>query len=444
MENPLCRKWVRLQKAYQLDRRFISAAEAVGMTKKQCKLIDLEWEHQTASTNPANNLRLMSFNILAHGLSRLACGFAMWYDQERYTQRQVYDAVEKDEEANKRFTKIRQVEEKDSEYKLNANEIKWENQKEVMFPKEKTDLLFRKRDVDGNKAPISQRFLRVLSVILRQNPDVIALQELDQFDRFAEFLKPYGYIGIFQIKPAGGACSKHHMDEDQMDGVAIFYDKYRLELNGQPKDVEGGRLPSVLRDPNTGNYNIEPNSSKQVYLTAKLRIKETGAEVRVFTLHAKSGSKSKDKPHKAAQAKFLAKKMNEYRKKGEKVIMAGDFNFPQNDDAFRLFNGDEKSLVFTKAIHKAAITINLDGKHPVKSFMDSVYPLSGEFVSTSKRRDGGEQKDKINKKKTEQQIDFGFKSNIGIKTLARTKLPTSEELTQLAEDRNIPDVGIPN
>lgn len=86
--------------------------------------------------------------------------------------------------------------------------------------------------------PLPWRLKRSLGMILRQNPDIICIQEMDRFEDFLKILKPLGYEGVFQQKPhnildkVGGKkiinpAAKFNGGKGA-DGVAIFWNTERL------------------------------------------------------------------------------------------------------------------------------------------------------------------------------------------------------------------------
>jgi len=86
------------------------------------------------------------------------------------------------------------------------------------------------------------RLRLILAEITRQNPlpDVIAMEEVDRFERIYALLKPLGYTGVFAAK-AHSPCARS-LDPSLEDGCALFW----LESEVRPLDLD--KLPiQVLR-----------------------------------------------------------------------------------------------------------------------------------------------------------------------------------------------------
>merc|ERR1711900_8152 len=81
------------------------------------------------------------------------------------------------------------------------------------------------------KLPVPPRFNRILSIILKQNPDVITLQELDHhYDFMLPQLQKMGYDGIFQPKHISKGAE---FNGGYPDGVAIFWNTERIQKIGE-------------------------------------------------------------------------------------------------------------------------------------------------------------------------------------------------------------------
>jgi len=216
----------------------------------------------------------------------------------------------------------------------------------------------------------SFRLKRVLSIILKQNPDVITLEEVDQFDYFQSVLKPLGYDGCFKPKrmfPGGKLSPSAATNGGFSDGVAIFWNSHKLEKVGDfipltlhsaktnkvviqiskkkrnedgteteeivfqevktaikydertgktditvpPESREKSKDAYLKRvDDNKGKYVSDPKKlAKQVGLAVYLRHKRKDKGTKVFAVvaaHMKSGAGIKDKPDKVVQAKEMA------------------------------------------------------------------------------------------------------------------------------------------
>merc|ERR1712098_338888 len=236
--------------------------------------------------------------------------------------------------------------------------------------------------------PIPPRFKRVLSIILKENPDVITLQELDHYH---DFMKPelekLGYEGDFKNKPSSPA---EKWNGGIRDGVSIFWNTQRLEQLGTSRKF------------NLANHEAKP--SGQVAMYVLLRNKATAEVFAVVTSHMKSGTKPKDVAMKNSQSTFMGQMINTL---GVPVIFACDFNANPSREAYQTF-------------HQAAPNM--------KSAYAEVLGVEPKFT-TAKWRKGGVQKEKC--KKILETIDFIFYSGDDWKCSGVLKIPTEGKLETL-------------
>merc|ERR1711964_322291 len=164
---------------------------------------------------------------------------------------------------------------------------------------------------------VPRRFNRILGIILKQNPDVITMQELDHhYDFMLPKLRSMGYDGIFQPKHKS-TCSR--WNGGLPDGVAVFWNTERIQ------NVGGiGQVPVGYKG--TGSlYDDEEKTqrSAQIAIAVKSQIIETEQEFLVMTAHLASGNKRNVLPKKIAQAKQVAGIIAE---SDIPVVFACDFN----------------------------------------------------------------------------------------------------------------------
>jgi len=410
----------RRRAANAYEKTFMEQAANVGKAD-EAQLIDRNWT-TVAEPIPGNKdqIRVLSFNILAHGLSDVGGGFSKWYKPE-VTPDHIRDA------------------------------IKAKKHDDMLEESRETDLLFRKKGTKGGNLTFSERHKRILGLILTENPSVITLQEVDRYDEFSKALDSCGYDSVFQPK-LPGACMRGNGQEEvkdgdkvviegipgKSDGVAIFWDKNRIRPVGGLCDSQ---LPSFKKGERVFG------KSKQACVSQKLEMIDSGKQFRVFTVHAKSGKAAKDFPDKAEQGKFLAERMRHYAEAGERVILAGDFNFDMTDNAFNLFyNGEGEAFYYGPKDNERLYAGESNPELGAKNFMQSSYPVNLGFdrPTAVKWRKGGQQPKKIcdalDQKNT---IDFIMHSKNKIRTLRTLQVPTLKETLKRTTVDGIAH-GLPN
>merc|ERR1712072_1637486 len=86
---------------------------------------------------------------------------------------------------------------------------------------------FAKVNEKHKSYPVPARIKRVVSIILKHNPDVVTLQEVDQYWEFAEVLSKFGYEGCWNQKKKSPASAYNGKDGEN-DCAAVFYKTTRL------------------------------------------------------------------------------------------------------------------------------------------------------------------------------------------------------------------------
>jgi len=320
----------------------------------------------------------------------------------------------------------------------------------------------------------------VLALILKQNPDVITLEELDHFDEFEKELGKLGYAGCFKpqaIFRKGGLNPSAAENGGFPDGVAIFWNTTKLHLVGgccsKPERSEDGttctnigeRVHDYFKQINMEFRYANGKAGKQVALAVHLKNK-AGKIFAVVAAHMKSGSKPADLPDKKAQALEIAKLINQLqdakhdgspqalkdlKMKGHVPVVFGcDFNSDPETKAFRAFKAaqgggpvDEAPDV-GKDDEKCALEEDAAGaddgarKDTEAKLVSSYKVFSGKTggryakgkeldVSTGKFRIGGPQLDKLGI--TYQTIDFIFAPHYW-KCTSVLSVPSYEEILE--------------
>ncbi|GAB1601754.1 nocturnin-like isoform X1 [Argonauta hians] len=183
------------------------------------------------------------------------------------------------------------------------------------------------------------RKLRILEGILKHNPDVICLEEVDHYDYLSSHLTPLGYSGIFHSKPYSPCLN--HKDNIGPDGCALFYRKDCLQL------LESHKF--ILKTDNDRLTN-------QVAIHCTFKIINCGAEdgkdefsVIVTHLKAKDGFEKL----RYEEGKYILYYIHQRRIKGP-IIICGDFNADPFEKIYDTFVKDELRLLsaYTKLSDK--------------------------------------------------------------------------------------------
>jgi endonuclease/exonuclease/phosphatase family metal-dependent hydrolase len=139
-----------------------------------------------------------------------------------------------------------------------------------------------------------QRLRRIIKTVLDCNPDVVCLQEVDDFPGFVEHLAPQGYEGRF-CKKAGRS----------QDGSAIFWKTDKLSL------VE--------------ESDIQFANAVMKALCIRL-VTPSGLPVVVCATHLKAGVNEEMEEVRAEQAEMLVTHLNQFVWDGAATILGADLN----------------------------------------------------------------------------------------------------------------------
>lgn len=174
------------------------------------------------------------------------------------------------------------------------------------------------------------RKLRVLEEILRFNPSLICLEEVDHFSYIEECLKPLGYAGLFLPKPFS-VCLRFE-NNNGPDGCAIFYLKEKYELLHN-EDI-------FLKN--------DGISTNQVAILCKFRLKscnskkpDSGQDFHLAVTHLKAKEGFEEK--RFEQGSDLLKHL--FDKCGSlPLVICGDFNAESDEKVYRAFSDSPLGL----------------------------------------------------------------------------------------------------
>jgi len=154
----------------------------------------------------------------------------------------------------------------------------------------------------------SSRRWRLLSELVRHQPDILCLQEVDHFPLLDRALSSLGYQGHFVPKPDSPCI--YLPSNSRPDGCALFYRRDQWELLGQVRT----RVLEVWRV-----------QSNQVVLAVNLRSRSSAREVCVATTHLKARSGALLATLRNEQGKDLLEWLESIRQ-SRPLILTGDFN----------------------------------------------------------------------------------------------------------------------
>jgi len=157
------------------------------------------------------------------------------------------------------------------------------------------------------------RKFRVVEEIIKYDPDVLCLEEVDHFDDFLlPALKNFGYEGIFQ--PKTDSPTLQFGDDKFSDGCAIFWKKEILKIVDQ-KSV-------IYKNPD-----LEGSAWSQVALIARMtRANDEGSPFIVSCTHLKSKPGKANELRRTIQLEQLLASVQEMQQGEEPTLIFGDFN----------------------------------------------------------------------------------------------------------------------
>jgi len=237
----------------------------------------------------------------------------------------------------------------------------------------------------------STRRWRLLEEIIRYDPDIVCLQEVDHFKLFEMSLGSVGYAGRFVAKPDSPCI--YLESNNGPDGCAIFYKTEKFELLS-----EANKVLEV--------WKVESN---QVVMSVSLRQRSSGKDICVATTHLKARSGALLSTLRNQQGKDILDWLETIRA-DRPVIIGGDFNAEPSEPVYKTMTGHERTPL------QSAYTIRSDEEKEVNVTEENL-----EYT-TWKIRETGEQK---------HILDYIFHSP-QLKTVSTLDMPTEE---QIGEDR---------
>jgi len=226
---------------------------------------------------------------------------------------------------------------------------------------------------------------RILEEIIRYDPDVVCLQEVDHFKMLEMALGSIGYQGRFVPKPDSPCI--YLESNNGPDGCAIFFRNDKFELLG-----EGSKVLEV--------WKVQSN---QVILSLNLRLRNSGKEICIATTHLKARSGALLSTLRNEQGKDILDYLESFREE-RPIIISGDFNAEPSEPVFKTLMQNDKTPL------QSAYKMTEGEKEDNLQF------------TTWKIRETGEQK---------HILDYIFHSP-QLETISTLDMPTEE---QIGEDR---------
>jgi len=226
---------------------------------------------------------------------------------------------------------------------------------------------------------------RIIEEIIRYDPDIVCLQEVDHFKFLEKALGSIGYHGRFVPKPDSPCI--YLESNNGPDGCAIFYKDDKLELLS-----EASKVLEVWRV-----------QSNQVVLSLNLRVRSTGKEICVATTHLKARSGALLSTLRNEQGKDILDYLNAFCEE-RPIIISGDFNAEPSEPVFKTLMQNDKTPL------QSAYEMEENGEEDNLQY------------TTWKIRETGEQK---------HILDYIFHSP-QLETVSTLNMPTEE---QIGEDR---------
>lgn len=229
----------------------------------------------------------------------------------------------------------------------------------------------------------TSRRWRLLEELVRHQPDILCLQEVDHFPLLERALSPLGYQGHFVPKPDSPCI--YLPANSGPDGCAVFYRRDQWELVGEVRS----RVLEVWRV-----------QSNQVVLAVNLRSRSSARELCVATTHLKARSGALLATLRNEQGKDLLEWLAAVRQ-SRPLLLTGDFNAEPSEPVYRT----------------------------VTEGLASAYPESTPYT-TWKVRESGEQKGTL---------DYIFHSE-GLQVLATLDPPQDQQVGQA----RLPSLSFPS
>eukprot|EP00092_Neocalanus_flemingeri_P005276 GFUD01005678.1.p1 GENE.GFUD01005678.1~~GFUD01005678.1.p1 ORF type:complete len:445 (+),score=120.49 GFUD01005678.1:393-1727(+) len=231
---------------------------------------------------------------------------------------------------------------------------------------------------------------RIIEEIVRYDPDIICLQEVDHFRMLQRALGSIGYSGRFFPKPDSPCI--YLESNTGPDGCVIFYKKTTFDFISSCSKV----------------LEVWGVASNQVVLSLNLRHKKTGKEICVATTHLKARSGALLSTLRNEQGKDILEWLETVRV-DRPVVLTGDFNDEPLEPVYKTMTENEKTPLNSAYKNFETGQINEDFLGETK---DSL-----EFTSW-KIRETGEQK---------HILDYIFHSP-QLQTVSTLDMPTEQQI----------------
>lgn len=360
-------------------------------------------------------------------------------------------------------------------YPISPNEAK------VLKPEKQRDILMMRKDY----FPV--RFYRVLSMLIRDQPEIITLQELDWFEKFEEILKLYGYEGKFMQKTKSAASNANKSGKP--DGCAVFWKTSRIlvdkseisrvplgDLNwsgfnkknpekkifkdtlkkkeGNPLFPYGGEHYSLkfgnklLNNKFVKKHNdqfIFPNEAivdeaKQVAMMVPMTDNNNGKKFNVLTGHFKSGEDMKDFGIKRFHGKYIANIINNEK---DPVIFAADFNTDRDDECEThktFYDSLEEKMnrgYFCACKEATVLSLNVPSQAGDVNWSTRGNSNCTDHKTSYKLRPSGDQLTKIGKP-FDKNIDVMYYDKKKFRQTEFLSLPTAEDVRTRSSKMRLP------
>lgn len=335
--------------------------------------VDRDWAHEQTQTSDPDNVRHMQYNRLADNLTETGgFGSALPPHAQSAFDRYPNLGTAAQKFAKDKKSKHKKLSKKAPAFALAAKLALEHYQEHVDKSPWKT---INQKMLLNSKARMTQFLAEVTS----QNPDVVTLQEVDNFHANGEYclktrMELLGYAGVFAAKNSSNGLFGFN------DGCAIFWDHRRFEQVGNARKFN---FKEYKNDTKT-----ETKISGQVGIYVRLKNVVTEKEFAVMSVHCKSGAGNPE------QNRQLASVVCELRDLNIPLILGVDLNAdykkPEGEDKMDLL----KNIGLKSAYVEKGIDIN----------------------STWQRRTTGQQPEKIKTKREDlvsiaKKIDHSFYSD---------------------------------
>lgn len=205
----------------------------------------------------------------------------------------------------------------------------------------------------------SDRGPLLLQEMLRANPDIMCLEEVDHYqDFFRPELSRHGYESTFFPKRYSPCLL--FPNNSGPDGCALFYRSARFELVKKKdlilKNTEGGESNQIAvlgefrmrrreeRQPDEQEKDKETKAQKHLDNEEKknnVKDQELPLSSSIFVCVTHLKAKSEAKELRAAQGKHLIEEVTSFSQAGSPIIVAGDFNATPAEEVYSYFSSQD-------------------------------------------------------------------------------------------------------